>query len=547
MSFSTTESASSAVAPESLLSVLVAIHRGKKRGVLHFTEGAAVFRVWFVEGGIQNAEGFKSVFEKVVALDPPGGFSGDLIKDMGQAITLGSDPREALRAAHNGIVEALVRAGLAGSKDWGFQEGSEAPTGSMRLPGSLLQHLIQALEGVDSPDAIRARLSGKEAYFLSVQGALLVGDGFPPLAPRLFRMAAKGQSLQSALAALGGGSPQRSDSAWQCIGILTALGLLGLSEAKTAPSPLYREEERVLEDEDSTEVLSRPYTAESLSSRRRRNEERRGRPPSPPLQSPQASNSPPASPEITDDPSYFFNKAAEVGAMNPLLAIGLDPEQVTGPITPEVARSAFRKCAAEYHPDRLHHLSGPSREAAEGVFWAYTELRGRLGTQAEIDTIIKQLVQDRTGVKEITQFDRERARVMGKRASSFMRHRKWEPAQKLLRTAQGLDPENVMLRLREHFCAGILHEVPFAQAAKAIEALEPTGKAGQAERLYRAGWLWKLAGKEKRAFLRFRETLEVDPKNLDAQREVRLLQKRLVESAEKSETTIPFGRFFKKK
>ena len=128
-----------------------------------------------------------------------------------------------------------------------------------------------------------------------------------------------------------------------------------------------------------------------------------------------------------------------------------------------------------------------------------------------------------------------------------MRFRKWEPAKELLRQAQALDPENVMLTLHERFCSGILHEVPFAQAAKDIEALEPKGKANQAERLYRAGWLWKLAGKEKKAFRCFQETLSVDPNNVDAKREVRLLQKRMGEGSEKRELNIPFGRFFKKK
>ena len=233
--------------------------------------------------------------------------------------------------------------------------------------------------------------------------------------------------------------------------------------------------------------------------------------------------------------------------MNPLLAIDLDPEVFEGKITPDTVRSAFRQSAAEYHPDRLSHLSKESCEAAEGVFSAFNELRGRMSTQDDIDQAIRSLHQERTGEREITEFDRERARVMGRKASGFMRYRKWVPARELLKQAQGLDPENIMLVLWERFCAGILQEIPYAEAAKVIEDLEPEGKVGQAERLYRSGWLWKLAGQDKKALVRFKETVQIDPSNVDAQREVRLLEKRRGESEEKADSNIPFGRFFRRK
>jgi len=250
---------------------------------------------------------------------------------------------------------------------------------------------------------------------------------------------------------------------------------------------------------------------------------------------------------VVKNPADLYKKAAEIEAMNPLLAIGLDPDELEEGITPDTVRSAFRKCASAYHPDRLGELDGETREAAEAVFASFNELRSLLNNQADIDKTIKRLRQERTGVKEITEFDRERARVMGRKASGFMRHRRWQPALELLRQAQALDPENVMLGLWQVFCQGILQEVPYAQAAKSIEEMQPAGKKNQAERLYRAGWLWKLGGQEKRAMGSFQETLKVEAGHLEAQRELRVLQKRLVAPEEKSETSIPFARFFKKK
>jgi len=357
-------------------------------------------------------------------------------------------------------------------------------------------------------------------------------------------MARNGKGLQDLVDGLGGGDEARTNAVWRGVGLLHCLGLV---EFKSLSPHSEKSADRTFDDSfDDTDTLTEETTSrfkgESLSERRR-NRSARSREP----KASRAATPEPPSPSIPDDPKWFYKKAAEIEAMNPLLAIGLDPDLVEEAITPAVARSAFRARASEFHPDRLSNFSAESREAAEGVFSAFSELRSRLASQEDIEKCIKLLVQERTGVKEITEFDRERARVMGRKAAGFMRFRKWEPARELLKQAQALDPENVMLTLREHFCAGILHEVPFARAAKAVEALEPTGKADQAERLYRAGWLWRLAHKDKKALRCFLDTLQVDPNNVEAKREVRILQKRMGEGAEKREKSIPFGRFFKKK
>jgi tetratricopeptide (TPR) repeat protein len=225
----------------------------------------------------------------------------------------------------------------------------------------------------------------------------------------------------------------------------------------------------------------------------------------------------------------------------------LDPAEIKGPIRLDTVRAAFRKQAAVFHPDRLGSFSTESKEAAENVFSALSAVRDYFDSQAVIDRVAKQLERKRSGVKEITAFDREKALVSGRKAEALMRHRKWQAAQESLAQALAFDPENQLMVLRKHFCSGLLKEVPFVQAATAVEAIEVNGKKAQAERLYRAGWLWRLGDKNAKALRCLENALGLEPGHLEVKSELRMLKKRMGENEEKSERTLPFARFFKKK
>ena len=537
MSTLLTESSASAVEAPSLIGLLLEIHREKKSGLLHLMDGSRLASVWFMDGSIRHADGLKDVLKGVAPVDPPGGFSGDLMVDLGGVIAVGVSPEAALRAAHVGIVQILVRVGLNGSVGWGFQENAAAPPGSVTLPGSLMKGVIQSIEGHEALRTVEEQLKEMGQHALHVEGQILPQDGFPPVALRVYRLAAKGTTLDEVIRGVGG-DESRAALAWKSVALLQSMGLIRLTDAPMATS---RESKPGPEPETTatrTEGAT-PSSTHSSSPRRARRSKR--------ASSQSEDTAVAAGPSVPDDPDALFKKAAEVEAMNPLLAIGLDPEEVSDKITPDRVRAAFRKEATVYHPDRLADLSSESREAAEAVFSAFNELRNHLSTQKDIDLCIKTLLQQRSGIKEITEFDRERARVMGRKAAGFMRHRKWQPALELIRQAKALDPENVMLTLWERFTEGILKEVPYEKAAKFIEDLQPEGKKNQAERLYRSGWLWKLAGKEKQAMRCFKAALDVVPSHMEAQSELRVLQKRHPGTSDKPESNIPFARFFKKK
>ena len=517
----------SAVLPEegpSLIGKITEIHRERKTGQLHLMRDTRLASVWFSDGGISHADGLPEVLEAAVQSPPPGGFTGDLMGDLGKAIASGTPPEEALRAAHRGIVAILADAGLAFASNWGFQEGAAPPPGSMPLPGDVMKDLIAALDNHPSLEGLKEGLEQRPHHRLRVEGKILPTDGFPPVALRVYRLAAKGRTLQETLQEIGG-DEERQRLALKCLAMLKVLDLVQIAEKpQEAPAPPHREE-RAPRQVSSTVSSPRP---DSKKSR------------------PAAGNEPDPS-SVPDDPDALFKRAAEVEAMNPLLAIGLDPDEVSDPITPEAVRAAFRREATVYHPDRLRNLSPEAQEAAEAVFTAFNELRNLVASQGDIEQCIKKLQQERSGIREITEFDRERARVMGRKAAGYMRHKKWRPGLELIRQARELDPENVMLCLWENFGEGILKEVPYAVAAQKILELEIDGKKERAETLYRAGCLWRLAGKEKRALRCFMDAVAAQPSHSEAQTELRVLQKRQAEISEKTESNIPFARFFKKK
>lgn len=581
MSVSFSESAHGSPQNPSVLAVLLQIHRGKQTGLLRVMHGADLLRVWFESGAICHADGFTDIFSDHVLGDPPGGFSGDLMKDMGQAIALGVAPQTALRVAHHGIVDFIVRIGLSGALSWGFQEGQAAPLGAMPMPSLFLKEVFTCLENQLDAKTIEAFFAGKKEGRLVVLDELLAGDGFPPLTLRVFRLAAKGLSLQAVLDSFGSVDKGRELVAMRCVALLFKLGLVELEPVrKEAESPGRREsdvtddlpfgdeetEETAFADEE-TEEISMSFRGGSLSERRRARGARRRTSGRNPFSSGDESSSggefssedesssgdeqklrsPAPNVTIPDDPKWFRDKAVELAGMNPLMALGLDPGESQKTVLLDTVRASFRGLASLYHPDRLNGYSEESKEAAEIVFSALSTVRDQLDTQATIDFIVKELQRERSGVKEVTEFEREKARVCGRKAEALMRHRKWKPAQALLNEALAHDPENHLMTLRAHFCSGLLKKVPYSEAAKAIEGVNVDGKKGRTERVYRMAWLWRLAGNEDKALSYFKDTLTLEPGHLEAQRGQRMMEKRVGEKTGKPERGLPFARFFKKK
>lgn len=236
---------------------------------------------------------------------------------------------------------------------------------------------------------------------------------------------------------------------------------------------------------------------------------------------------------------------------------------------PDVVRSAYFALAKKWHPDRLPAALDDVRDDAAKIFarisdahatltdgekrQKYMELLKAGGAQSDEQAKVQQVIE--------ATFDFQKAEV-------FAKKRDFEKAEALARRAMEADPEQPdYLALY----AWILAHRPDRMAAKDFaESLSLLNSAIAREprceraRFYR-GTLLKMLGKDQAAVLDFREAAELNPRNIDAIREVRLWEMRGAGKRERQPSAPPtdqqdkpidwkndgvgeiFGRLFKKK
>ena len=111
--------------------------------------------------------------------------------------------------------------------------------------------------------------------------------------------------------------------------------------------------------------------------------------------------------------------------------------------------------------------------------------------------------------------------------------------------------------LQETFCRSVLKEIPYDIAAgsmadvklKSDENKEHTTASErlrrEADRRFRVGWLYKLAGQNTSAMSWFEKTLEISPEHTEARREVRLKQMRSKATEESGSAKRGLGSLFR--
>jgi len=230
--------------------------------------------------------------------------------------------------------------------------------------------------------------------------------------------------------------------------------------------------------------------------------------------------------------------AAELPTLHPLAALGLDPDDLEGEITTDSVRKAFRDLAAQYHPDRIGSAGSDVRDAAADVFSVLNEIRGQLEDPEELARALREIRQKRTEGTTISELDRQRARVLARLAEARMRKSNWKAARDLWVQAREMIDDEPFYGLQETFCRAVLKEIPYDIAAgsmadvnlKSDDTKEHTTASErlrrEADRRFRVGWLYKLAGQNTSAMSWFEKTLEISPEHTEARREVRLKQMR---------------------
>lgn len=193
---------------------------------------------------------------------------------------------------------------------------------------------------------------------------------------------------------------------------------------------------------------------------------------------------------------------------------------------PDVVRSAYFALAKQWHPDRLPPDLADVRDEAGKVFARITDAFQVLSDAEKRTQYIEALEKGATNEDEQAKVQKViEATIEYQKAEVFLRKRDYDKALKSARRAYEGDPEQA-----HHVAlyAWILAQQPEAQERRDFE--ESITLLNQAVKLhdrceeaylYRA-MLHKLMGNSRAALKDYRTVVEINPKNIEATREVRL-------------------------
>jgi hypothetical protein len=204
--------------------------------------------------------------------------------------------------------------------------------------------------------------------------------------------------------------------------------------------------------------------------------------------------------------------------------------EIAHDVTQQEVQAAFLTLAKRWHPDRLPPELAPVRDACSRVFARMNEARESLADEERRKRYVR-LMADGSGSPEMQE---QVARVVDgaskfQKAEVCFKRQDYAQAEQFCRKALKADPTQPDYHAMH---AWLLSLKPEYQAPdKVIECIEMLGKAiALSDRCERAffwrGMLHKRLGKHLMAQRDFKRTVEINPRNIDAAREVRLYQMR---------------------
>jgi curved DNA-binding protein CbpA len=237
---------------------------------------------------------------------------------------------------------------------------------------------------------------------------------------------------------------------------------------------------------------------------------------------PSTPSEPVLTPEQAALKKKILDRAAQITTQDYFQMLGLEREA-----PPEAAQRAYISLAKEWHPDRLTPALASAKDACSKVFSYLSEAHATLKDPKKREEYIKKL-------KEGTATPNEQAKVQAileaatefQKADVLLKRSLSDPrGLELLKHAIELDPEQVLYRA---MLVWVEAQAPEFQARdralekiKALDELIRQSPNCERALFYRA-MIHKRTGDEKSAIRDFKQVAELNPKNLDATREVRL-------------------------
>lgn len=216
------------------------------------------------------------------------------------------------------------------------------------------------------------------------------------------------------------------------------------------------------------------------------------------------------------------------------------------------ASKAYMKLAKRWHPDRLPSMFGDLLEHMREIFRYLTEAHETLSSdnkRLEYEQLVKSGLGSPASQKRMLETLDSATEVQ--RADVLLQQRLYNEALVHAETAINLTPKDADAHVAYASALYNLHadskEVPFDDMLKSLNiALDDNSKHERAH--YYKGLILKRMGKTKEALAHFKLTLQINPRNVDAAREIRLatLRKESIQPGRPGSGGSLFGKLFKK-
>lgn len=269
-----------------------------------------------------------------------------------------------------------------------------------------------------------------------------------------------------------------------------------------------------------------------------RNDDRASKPPPPRQPSsaalPQVAVVPPPkpnlSPELLARRQEVLDRAAAIDGMNYFEMLEIAEDTPTTQV-----QAAFFKLAKKWHPDRLPNDISEVRDACARVFSRLSEATSTLTNEDSRNRYMRALSEGGASPDEQEKIAAVlEAAAYFQKAEVMMKRGDMARTEEFCAEAVRLDPQPDYVSL----LAWVESQKPANQSPEAsrrlLDAL--SGAIAQSDRCERAyfyrGAIRKRLGDHSAAIQDFRRAFELNPRNLDAQREVRLHEMRLQKEAE---------------
>lgn len=489
--------------PSSILSPLLDAWTARGSGLYQIDTESGESKVFLKAGRVVQVEGVEGLLSGVVegAL-----LQGELLADLGAVAVLGASIDVAMAAAADNLGRHIVAVLEQPSATARFTPGVAAPPGSFPLPQDLPLILVKALRDGRPLDSVRERLAELSQHRPKAVDSPLARS-MDPAALRVLKRSDGSRTVEDIIGLEASGGSARAAAARRTLDMLIALGVVELLEPAAPEAP------PAAAPSPSVEVDPQAGAAPS-APRRRSHRRSRGRSAEP-------------EPEPVDPVAELKELAARLERLTPLEALGIPDDEPAMSITRERVDKAFRAVAQNYHPDRYAREDESLRDAAAQVFAVVNEKCAALTDPEALEDAKLRLDARQRGEIYVSDMDQEKAKVIYRKAEMAERTRAWAHGRELLAKARALDPNNPLITILDTFYAVVLRQQTPNEALATLSALQTKTDRQRAEVAYRAGRIYRLANQDKLAIPLFRKALEHNPNHVSAQRELRLLERRV--------------------